>query len=198
LKKLLALAGLLCVITTHVPAVADPTPMSLDMIGVGPHGYDLLIGHWKCAGSMTSPSGQSIHLTSTSSIEYRGEADGSISWVALGSGTHVGLKAISDTTFRWPPESHEWSPQTGGLRYTAETQKWSISYANHDGISGEESTRDTGQEAVWTGSELSIEGSPTHIRDTMAFSSPTSYVDKSEYQLGRSWLIWGNVTCSKS
>lgn len=180
-------------------AAADPTPMPLTMIGVGPHGYDFLVGHWKCVGNITLPSGQVVRQISIDD-SYRAGAGGSISLDESGSGVLIGREQTDKNgpTDSAPTTESIKYTRTGRLRYAAETQKWSMTFAVPTGAIGQESTRDTGENAVWTGSEVRADGSPFNIRDTVMFSGPSSYVDKSELQVGQTWLVLGNVTCSKS
>jgi len=178
LRKLFAVTAIICILGP-LPAAGDPTPMPLTMIGVGPRGYDVLIGRWKCADSETLPSGLVARPFSVD-VFYRTEPDGSISWVEGGSGVLLGPKRTTNENgpiSSAPITESIKRTRTGGLRYAAERQEWSISYAVPSGATGEESTRDTGEKAVWTGSAVSAEGSPTDIRDTITFSSPSSYVE---------------------
>lgn len=184
MKKLPALVGLLFAIVGAGPAHAESTSGPLTVIGVGSHGFDFIIGRWICTNSMTTQLGQSRapfglpYAPPTVSYAYRAEADGSLSWI-------LSVPAISDAS-------------TGRLHYAAETKAWSMSYTAPSGWYGEQSTHDTGQKVVWTGSEWDANKRPMTARDTWTFSSPTKYLDLGEYLVSGRWFVAADSTCTRS
>lgn len=149
--------------------------MPLTMIGVGPHGYDFLVGRWKCNESAQF-QGKWAPKAFMFKIELLGEGSLSLLW----SAKLVPVKNV--VTFD----------------YLSEIKTWSASAAYFDGTRASETTTDTGQKTVWTGSELNPRSQKTFDRDTWTFPSLDEFTDVAEQQIGGTWTVVGNSTCRRS
>jgi hypothetical protein len=168
LVALFALAAL-----AIVPSVARSSSMSPSMVGVGPHGYDWLIGTWACKNSMPSPMGGPAATTLTVSRATNGSL-----------AVHV-----NGTNF----------DAVGYVTYSPKTKTWWNPSALATGDTSTESSQQTGKKTVWTGPfHEAAAGKSMPIRDTYTLMSPTIYHDLSEAQIGGAWKTVGNVTCTKS
>ena len=188
MKKLLALAGLLCIVGA-VPADADPTPMPLDQIGVGPNGYDFMLGFWKCANTRYSSPGVTfnryIRVT-------RSHLSGSIvlDWES-GDG-HVVLPWSYDEKSRTWSE-HYIEDQTSDLPIEAPIRPNPMMPRYF-----EESTTDTGPKSVWTGSSALAQFGHTPIRETWTFTNLSELDDLTEVKVKDSWTAIDDDHCMKS
>jgi hypothetical protein len=169
MKKLFVLLTLL--VLAFAPSVAR-SAMSPSTVGVGPHGYDFLIGTWSCKNSMPSPMGGPAATTLT------------VSRTAMGAlSVHV-----TGANF----------DGLGYVVYTAKTKTWWNPSALATGGYSTESTQQTGKKTVWTGPFNDVAtGKTITIRDTYTMDSPTTYKDLSEAQIGGTWKTEGNTTCTK-
>ena len=146
----------------------------LIMVGVGPHGYDWLIGTWSCTNSMPSPMGGPASQTLT------------VSRSTVGTSLYV---RVSGTGL----------DASGFVAYVPKTKTWWNPNASSSGDSGSESSTQTGKKTVWTGSYFSAaSGKTTSIRDTYTLLSTTKYTDLGQYQSGGAWKTSANTTCTKS
>ena len=142
-------------------------------IGVGAHGYDLLIGTWNCNDSL-APAGQGA-----STLTVTGSATaGSVGFHVAGKGYDI----------------------VGYIAYDPKTKTWMNPAAYFDGGSSNESTTQTGAKTVWAGSGSGpmMGVQPVQIRDTYAFTSMTQYTDLFEVNANGSWTARGNLTCNKA
>lgn len=155
------------------PSIARASAMAPSTVGVGPHGYDWLIGTWSCKNSMPSPMGGPAATT----LRVSRATNGSLA-------VHV-----NGTNF----------DAVGYVTYAPKTKTWWNPSAISTGDSSTESSQQTGQKTVWTGPFYNAaSGKTVPIRDTYTLESPTVYHDLSEAQLGGTWKTVGNITCTKS
>ncbi len=104
MKKLIPLLTIAILALAPCAANSASGPMSTSMVGVGPHGYDFLIGTWSCTNSTPSPIGGPAATTLT----FARSANGSISIHAAGSDfDSLGYVVYDSKTKTW------WTP--GGL-----------------------------------------------------------------------------------
>jgi hypothetical protein len=170
MNKLVAFLTLVALAFTPCAVLSQSSPAS---VGVGPHGYDFLIGTWSCSNSMPSRMGG----PSTSTLTFARSAAGSIS-------VHV-----TGTNF----------DGLGYVVYAGKTKTWWNPSAVGNGDYSTESSQQTGKKTVWSGHYFdSSTGKTTPIRDTYTITSMTSYKDLSEAQMGGSWKTQANTTCTKS
>jgi hypothetical protein len=148
--------------------------MSASTVGVGPHGWDFLLGTWSCVNSTPSEMGGPANL----SLTFTRSSVGSALLVHVsGSGTDV----------------------SGYVSYVAKTKTWWNPGAAANGDLSSESTTQTGKKTLWIGSYTSATSAKaTAIRDTYTVLSPTKYTDLGQYQSGASWKTSSNTTCTKS
>jgi hypothetical protein len=170
MNKLFAFLVLAAV--TCAPSVAQ-SAMSTSMIGVGPHGYDWLIGSWSCNNSVPSAMGGPAAIALTVSRA----PGGSLS-------VHV-----SGTNF----------DGLGYVAYDAKTKTWWNPSAFPTGDYSSESTQQTGEKTVWTGPYYNAAaGKSMPIRDTYTIENLTTYNDLSEIEIDGTWKTQANITCTKS
>lgn len=142
-------------------------------VGVGPHGYDFLIGTWSCTNSMPSRMGG----PSATTITFARSGAGSTS-------VHV-----TGTNF----------DGMGYVVYAAKTKTWWNPSALGNGDHSTESSQQTGKNTIWTGSYFNASTVRTiPIRDTYTMSTLTSFNDLSEAQIGGTWKVQAKTTCTKS
>jgi hypothetical protein len=142
-------------------------------VGVGPHGYDFLLGTWTCTNSMPSRMGG----PASQKLAFARSAAGSISVHS----TATNFDAL------------------GYVGYTAKTKTWWNPSAVGNGDYSSESSQQTGKKTVWTGEYVDgSTGKSTPIRDTYTMNSLSSYSDLSEAQVGGAWKTQGKITCTKS
>jgi hypothetical protein len=140
-------------------------------MGVGPHGWDFLIGTWACKNSMPSAMGG----PATTSVVIGRSINGALSVRVTGTGFDaVGYVVYAPKTKTW------WNPSV---------------VAN--GGYGTESTQQTGAKTVWSGPFVDpASGKTTQVRDTYTFTS-TTYTDLYQVQVGGTWKTEGDSTCTK-
>jgi hypothetical protein len=171
MRKILIVLGLAAL--SVAPSIALPQPISLSMVGVGPHGYDFMVGSWSCTNSVPSRLGG----PSTSTFTVSRSANGAL---------FVRSIATSYDTASY-------------VVYTAKTKTWWSPTAYADGSYNVESTRQTGARTVWTGTLFdAASGKTTPIRDTFAFPNATTQTDLTQVQVGGTWTTEANSTCKKS
>jgi hypothetical protein len=152
------------------PGALAASPMMPASIGVGPHGYDFLVGTWTCKNGMPSPMGG----PAVSTLVIARLATGALSF-------HV-----SGTNF----------DASGYVVYASKTW-WNPSTAANGGY-GIESTQQTGKKSVWSGPFTDpTSGKRMQVRDTYTFLSPTTYTDLYQVDTNGSWKTEGNSTCTK-
>jgi hypothetical protein len=170
MKRLLSSLMLLALVVVPYTAQAQSI-MSTSMIGVGPHGYDWLIGTWTCTNSAPSAMAGPAIVTLRAS---RGSAGNAL------------LLRSTGTNF-----------DSSGYLIYASNRWWSPS-AFADGGHESESTVQIGNKAVWTGSYFSpASGKSMQVRDTYISPSLTKYTDLGEYQTGGTWKKLYSITCIK-
>ena len=143
------------------------------MYGVGPHGFDWMIGKWSCTNSMPSPMGGPSTSMST---------------VTASNGHGVFFRNTSknfDNSYY--------------LQYVSKTKAWLAPVIYADGSYGSESTSQTGKKIVWTGSVFDAASSKTmQVRDTWVIPSAAKFTDLGEVQSAGTWKTQYNVTCTKT
>jgi hypothetical protein len=155
------------------PSAVLPATMPLSMVGVGPHGYDFMIGSWSCTNSVPSPLGG----PSTSSFTISRSVNGAL---------FVRSSAVNYDTSSY-------------VVYSAKTKTWWSPTAYADGSYNVESTRQTGVKTVWSGTLFDASsGRMNPIRDTFTFPNATTQTDITQVQLGGTWKTEANTTCKKS
>jgi hypothetical protein len=169
MKRLFGLVIILAALTS-VPTRL--LAQSLSDIGVGPHGYDLLIGNWNC----------------TDNLAPGGTGNGTLTIAATGVGNALSFH-ITGKTF----------DNAGYITYDAKTKTWWSPTAYFDGGYTTESTTQTGPKTVWAGSAAGIGSTkPVMVRDTYAFPNMTRYTDLFEIQgPDGAWKASANFTCNK-
>jgi hypothetical protein len=167
------LTPLALTVLTLAPCAAPAQTMSLSMVGVGPHGYDFMIGSWSCTNSVPSHMGG----PSTSSFTISRSANGAL--------------FIRTTAANYETASY--------AVYSAKTKTWWSPTAYADGSYNIESTRQTGAKSVWTGTFFdAASGKTTPIRDTFAFPNTTTQTDLTQVEIGGTWKTEADSTCTKS
>ena len=146
------------------------TPAS---IGVGPTGYDWLIGTWACTNSMPSAMGGPATTTLKASRPNQGDVQFHV------TGTDFDV--------------------TGYIAYDAKTKTWFNPVALGSGAAGLETSKQTGSKVVWTGMFMDPgSGKHTSIRDTYTLSAMNEFVDLTEINDGGTWKVASKTTCKKS
>ena len=148
------------------------TPMSSSAIGVGPHGYDFLIGTWSCKNSVPSAMGGPAATT----VAIARSMNGTLSVHVSGSNFDV----------------------MGYVVYAPKTKTWWNPASSVSGGYGTESTQQTGKKSVWSGPFTDpSSGKTMQVRDTYTFTNPTTYTDLYQVEMNGSWKTEGNSTCTK-
>jgi hypothetical protein len=166
-----------CLVTLAALAVLANTglaqsKMSASMVGVGPNGYDWLIGTWTCTTNMPSAMGGPSVTTLTASRS----AGGAIFLRSIGKGFD----------------------ESGYLAYAPKTKTWWNPDAFADGSFESESTTQTGKKTVWTGSFFDASsGKLTHTRDTYVVVRMKTFTDLGEHRSAGGWTATYNITCKK-
>ncbi len=174
MKRLFTLAALgLAVALAPAAAVAQPAGAG-PMMGVGPHGYDFLVGTWNCTNS--NPNAMTGPATST--------------MAATASAAHDAIAIhLTGTGF----DGYNF------ISYNPQTKVWSAPAAFADGSYGIETTAQTGTKVVWSGTALDpSSGKTIQIRDTYTMSSVMTYSDLSEADMGNGWQHLATYTCNKA
>jgi hypothetical protein len=155
------------------PGVASSHPMSLSMVGVGPHGYDFMIGSWSCTNSVPSRLGG----PSTSGFTIGRSVNGAL--------------FVRSTAASYDTASY--------VVYSSKTKTWWSPTSYADGSYNIESTQQTGAKTVWTGTLYDAASGQTNpIRDTFAFPNATTQTDLTQVKIGGTWRTEANTTCTKS
>lgn len=141
-------------------------------IGVGPRGYDFLIGSWSCKN--TAPS--SLEGPSEIKATIARAAGGALSFHSGGTGFEA----------------------MGYIVYDAKTKTWWNPSMLATGAYGTESSRQTGKSTVWSGPFTDpTTGKTMQVRDTYTFPNATTYTDLYQANVGGTWKTEGNSTCTK-
>ncbi len=154
------------------PALSD-TPMSVSVVGAGPHGYDWMVGTWSCTNPMHASALGALASTTITATKVR---DGNI---MLRTASPNGDVAVY-------------------YSYLPRTKTWYTPFADSGGKYGTESTQGTGKTIRWIGTFYDTDGTPTPIRDTFTMLSMTKEVDLSEAKTGGVWKVTAKSTCIKS
>lgn len=146
---------------------------STSMVGSGAGGYDWLVGNWTCTNSMPSTIGG----PATQTLVAQKTETGSIAFHVTG------------TNF----------DQSGYLSYGAPKSTWYAAFSYGNGSYGGESTMQSGNKTIWTGSFFdAASGKKMKIRDTYTMDGMSKYNDLSEYKAGQKWKSVYSGTCTKS
>jgi hypothetical protein len=155
------------------PGAALSKSMPLSAIGVGPHGYDFMVGSWTCSNSVPT------HLSgpSTSRFTVSRSANGAL--------------FVRSTAANFDTASY--------VNYSSKTNRWWSPTSYADGSYNIESTRQTGVKTVWSGTLFdAASGQTRRIRDTYTFTNPTTQIDVTQVQIDGTWRTENNSTCTKS
>ena len=154
--------------------------MPLDMIGVGPRGYDFMVGRWECAESAWYLGKQPAAWE----MKVQVVRDGRLLQIMSANGRGI---------------------LVAPMEYSSETKTWSISETNKYGDTvSSQTTQDTGQKTLWVGWELSDERDnqsyKIHERDTLTFLSLDEFRDIAERPTGSggTWETIQSDTCQRS
>jgi hypothetical protein len=160
-------------IAVFAPAVAYPQTTSAPSYGVGPNGYDWLVGTWSCTNSMPpTPDGGPVHTTLTVSKTNGGDI------FLRTTGTNFDVASYNI--------------------YMPSKKMWLSPFILTDGSYGSESTSQTGTKVVWVGTAHDgPSGKLMSTRDTYA-NSANKYTDLGENRIGGVWKAIYNITCTKS
>jgi hypothetical protein len=174
MKRLLSFVILAALAVVSFAAQSQSAPMSLSMVGVGPHGYDFLIGTWSCNNSAATTMGGPNSTTLTFTRSNAGSA-----LLVRGTGKNFDVSSY--------------------LAYVSKTKTWWNPSAFADGGYENESTTDTGKKTVWTGSFLdAASGKTMQVRDTYTMPNLNKYIDLGQYMSAGTWKTQYNTTCTKS
>ena len=155
------------------PSVVSSKQMPLSMIGVGPRGYDFMIGSWTCRNTVPT------HLSGPPTARF------TISRSVKGAYYVHGWAMNYDTS--------------SYFLYSSKTRMWFGPTAYADGSYNYESTRQTGAKTVWTGTLFdATSGQTSPIRDTYTMPNLTTQIDVTQIQSGGTWRTVNNSTCTKS
>ena len=155
------------------PCAALSAPMPVSMVGVGPHGYDFMIGSWSCTNTVPSRLGGPSNSSFTISRSVNG---------AL---------FVHSTAANYDTSSY--------VVYSPKTKTWWSPTAYADGSYNLESTRQTGAKTIWTGTLFdAASGTTNPIRDTFTFPNSTTQTDVTQVHAGGIWKTVANTTCTKS
>ena len=146
--------------------------MAQSSSGVGPHGYDWLVGNWTCSNTARQPIGG----PATQHLAISRSSGG----VAVRS-TGVGYE------------------RTGYLAYVAATKTWWQTFSYPNGDHYVESTTQTGTKTVWPGSFTDVStGRKIPVRESYTVVSPTELNDIGQFQSGGVWKTGFSGTCKKT
>jgi hypothetical protein len=170
MKSLFCLATL--GVLSVLPLAANAT-MTPSMVGVGPHGYDWLIGSWSCQKSMPTAMSGPAATTLTVTRGVNGTLPIHI------SGTNFDSLAYTV--------------------YDPKTKTWWNPSIYSSGDYSTESSAQTGVKTLWTGLYYhGSTGKSMQIRDTYTMVGMTKFSDLSQAQVGGVWKTQASTTCSKS
>jgi hypothetical protein len=170
MSKLLGALALLAI--SLAPSAALSRSMPLSMIGVGPRGYDFMIGTWSCRNSVpTRLSGPA-----TARFTVSRSANGALYVRSTAANFDTALYVI----------------------YSSRTKTWWSPEAYADGSNEIESTRQTGAKTIWVGTLFDPSSGQTRpIRDIYTFTNPTTQIDVTQVQMSGTWKTENNSTCTK-
>ncbi len=172
MRNRLALVVMALAVMAPAAAVAA-SPMSPGGIGVGPHGYDFLVGTWTCKNSIPSAMGGPAQTT----LVIAHSVNGALSVRVTGSS----FEAV------------------GFVVYAPKTKTWWNPASLASGGYGTESTQQTGKTTTWSGPFTDpSSGKTMQVRDTYTFTGPTTYTDLYQVDMNGTWKTEGNSTCTKS
>ena len=174
MRKLLSIAALAALCVAPCATLAQSTAMasSVATIGVGPHGYDWLVGTWSCTNSMPGPMSGPAQLTLTATRSNVG----AISFHSTGTN----FDAI------------------GYVAYAAKTKTWWNPSSNSTGGYGTESSTQTGKKTTWTGPYTDASGKSVQQRDMYTWTNANTFNDVFAVDMGGTWKTEGNTTCTKT
>lgn len=157
------------------PSVTGPAlaATSISDVGVGPHGYDYMVGSWSCTNPMHASELGALASTTITATKVK---DGNIM-----------IRTASPN-----------GDVTSYSAYLPKTKTWYSPYADSGGKYGTETTQGTGKTIVWVGTFYDTDGSVTPIRDTFTMLSMTKQLDVSEAKMGGVWKVTAKTTCTKS
>jgi hypothetical protein len=167
------LAAFAAVLLAALPSAAlSASAMPLSGIGVGPHGYDLLVGSWSCKNNAPSAMEGPASIT-----------------------TVIAPTSTGSLTF------HATAPKfdaMGYIVYDPKTKTWWNPSTIASGGYGTESSRQTGAKTVWSGHFTDpSSGKTMQVRDTYTFPNATTYNDLYQANVGGTWKTEGNSTCTR-
>jgi hypothetical protein len=155
-----------------VPCAAGSAATPASMYGVGPHGFDWVIGKWACVNSIPSNIGGPTATTDT----ITRSSTGGIFYHSTGVNFDSSWYNV----------------------YVPKTKTWLAPFVGADGSYGSESTTMTGKKIVWLGSFVDpASGKSTPIRDTNV-NGATTYTDLGEFQIAGAWKTQYKITCTRS
>jgi len=147
--------------------------MTPSSAGVGPSGYNWLIGTWLCANTATAAIGG----PGTQTVTYAPTAAGGLSVRVIGGNFE----------------------RSGYIAYVAATKTWWSPIAYPGGNFYAESTKQTGSKTIWTGPYTDVAGRKTFaVRDMYTVDSATQYEDIGQYKSGSSWKTGYRGVCRKT
>jgi hypothetical protein len=169
--RFLSITALALLALAPYPALSQSDTMSTS-IGVGPNGYDFVIGTWTCTNSMPS----SMAGPATTTLTMTRSAQASLMFHSTGTNYDA----------------------TGYVAYNPNTKTWSNPSALGDGSYENESTKQTGPKSTWAGIFYDASKRTTsRVRDKYTFSS-TTFTDIGQAQSGGGWKTISKTTCTKT
>jgi hypothetical protein len=169
MKRLLWSAILAALIVTPCTARSAATPVSA--YGVGPQGFDWVVGKWACVNNIPSHVGGPVSTTTT----VTRSSSGGVFYHSTGVNFDSSWYGV----------------------YVPKTKSWVSPFIAADGTYGTESTAMTGKTIVWTGSFVDpSSGKTTPIRDTNV-NSASKFTDLGEFQIGGAWKAQYKITCTR-
>jgi hypothetical protein len=173
MKRLLSLVTL--AVLAVAPSTAQPQSpaMAKPAVGVGPHGYDWLIGTWNCTNS--TPSAISGPATSSYTVTR-----------TIGGGLYI---RTSGKNF----------DSSSYIAYSAKTKTWAGPASFADGSYEFESSTGTGNKVTWAGTYVAGGlGKAVPVRDNYTLINATKQTDVGQTQSGGTWKTLYTVACTKS
>jgi hypothetical protein len=142
-------------------------------VGVGPHGYDFLIGTWSCKNSVPS----ALEGPTTTTFVITRTTNGALSIHV----TATGFDAM------------------GYIVYDSKTKTWWNPSMLATGGYGSESSQQNGRKTVWIGLFTNpSSGKTLQVRDTYTFLNAKTYTDLYQANVAGTWKTQGNSTCTKT
>jgi len=183
LGRCLVLACLLMLATAV--ALADETPSQLSTIGVGPNGFDFMIGTWKCEGTI-------IEGTQPFRFYIYAKRSGLTNSIVLDWDSH-GNRLVD--SLNYDPSAKTWHSKYR----TSVNNAYQLQGSGTTDITVEtQSTSDTGPRIVWPGLRYPrYYGAKTPIRETWTFATPEQFDYLFETEKHGSWIVFDKATCAK-